>query len=86
MPPPQYYTKQEPFDTVLSRLISKIREELGDAVNDFSDDRIQTQYEDMFNDIMSEDDFVVNLRAPFNKSYNDDEHALEAYERLQPNE
>ncbi len=86
LPPPQYYTKQEPFDTVLTRLFSEMREELGDAVNDFSDDRIQAQYKDMFDDIMSQDDFNMILGTPFNKSYNDDEHALEACERLQPNE
>ena len=67
MPPPQYYTKQEPFDTVLSRLISEIREELGDASNDFSDDRIQAQYIDMFEDFMSRDDKKVILGTPFNK-------------------
>ena len=54
-------------------------------MNDFSDDRIQVQFQDMFDDIMSQDDIGVNLRAPFNKSYND-EHVLEACERLQPNE
>ena len=48
-------------------------------MNDFSNDRIQAQYKDMIDDILSEGDKKVMQRALFNKSYNDDEHALDDY-------
>ena len=86
-PPPQYYTKKDPFEAVLSRLIAEVREDLGDAASEFSNDKIQAKYDEDIRSIMSQDDKNVLLGTPWNEEdYVDEKHALDACQQLQPDE
>ena len=86
-PPPQYYTKKAPFEAVLSRLITEVREDLGDDASDFSDDRIQAKYWKDLRASMSQGDESVLLGTPWNEEYYvDEKHALDACQQLQPDD